>query len=483
MCYEQLVLAPSLSFLHDVVAHSESTLDWLEDPDDPPNREVLAERIFAAYNTVKGVFALLSNRYTMLQLGAGMESDATTQGGVDTLRAKLAFMKEKVHAGTEGLVTNSVLTKWLKKFDNTKAKAVMNTHAKASATTSTFRDRRGGGKGKGVGKGEGGRDSDKGGEGEEQKGSMASGWRQQRSATVDHAWSSHAMDHGAAKALRSWGVFGRRHLRAAGVDARGDGAVSTHGRLGTCTSSTACIAGISCAQARNQHVEARDGLQATRRRVGGYGREEHQQGARVIPYMDDFLVITSSQLEAFRARELASRVLTRLGIGRNEKKGQWGATQLVEHHGLEVDLAAGQFRVNPASLQKIHVQAKALLNEASRQRHWLPARKLAGFTGRCQSVYLAVPPARLYLRELYFLLHAGVGLEDELRHLHITYLELEAVYKTVQSFLRKLTGKVVRLYCDNQAVVAMLSHFTSQNLELMRRMRRLNDIELQAWYI
>ncbi|KAK3264727.1 hypothetical protein CYMTET_26549 [Cymbomonas tetramitiformis] len=202
--------------------------------------------------------------------------------------------------------------------------------------------------------------------------------------------------------------------------------------------------------------------------------------------------------------------------------------------------------------KKIHVQAKALLSEASRQRRWLPARNLAAFTGVCHLVYLAVPPARWYLRELHFVLstkrgwgpkvkltrqawsdiewwlrlpaqsrwngrkiwrsptrakvhtdaslfawggvlnlkHAARGFwSDELRHLHITHLELEAVYKTVQSFLRELTGKVVRLYCDNQAVVAMLSHFTSRNPELMRRMRRLwilldlNAIELQARYI
>jgi len=165
MRYEQLVLAPSLSYLHDAVAHSESTLDWIEDPTDPPNLEDLAERIFAAHNTVKGVFALLSNRYTMIQLRAGMESDATIHGGADALRAKLAFIEEKVYAGTEGLVTDSVLTKWLKEFDNTKAKAVMNTHAKASAKTSTFRDRQGGGKGKGAGKGEGSRGNGKGGKG------------------------------------------------------------------------------------------------------------------------------------------------------------------------------------------------------------------------------------------------------------------------------------------------------------------------------
>ncbi|KAK3243467.1 hypothetical protein CYMTET_46881 [Cymbomonas tetramitiformis] len=78
---------------------------------------------------------------------------------------------------------------------------------------------------------------------------------------------------------------------------------------------------------------------------------------------------------------------------------------------------------------------------------------------------------------------------DEMRCWHITHLELEAVYKTVQAFLQELEGKVVRLYCDNQAVVAMLSHFTSRNPDLMRRMRRLwllldlHDIELQARYI
>ncbi|KAK3289778.1 hypothetical protein CYMTET_2813 [Cymbomonas tetramitiformis] len=55
--------------------------------------------------------------------------------------------------------------------------------------------------------------------------------------------------------------------------------------------------------------------------------------------------------------------------------------------------------------------------------------------------------------------------------------------------MRELEGKVVRLYCDNQAVVAMLSHFTSRNPELMRRMRKLwllldlHYIELQARYI
>eukprot|EP00854_Cymbomonas_tetramitiformis_P034388 gene34388-biopygen28440 len=54
---------------------------------------------------------------------------------------------------------------------------------------------------------------------------------------------------------------------------------------------------------------------------------------------------------------------------RNEKKGQWDPVQVIEHLGLEVDLKHGQFRVTDQ-----------------------------------RSVYLAVPAARLYLRELYFVL-------------------------------------------------------------------------------
>ncbi|KAK3284269.1 hypothetical protein CYMTET_8070 [Cymbomonas tetramitiformis] len=175
--------------------------------------------------------------------------------------------------------------------------------------------------------------------------------------------------------------------------------------------------------------------------------------------MDDFLLMVSSEEEAYELRRRVERVLIRLGLKRNVKKGQW-----------------------------------------------VPV----------QSVYLAVPAARLYLRELYFVLmkkrswgaklHTDSSLfawggvlnlkleargfwNDELRHLHITHLELEAVFKTVQAFLCELHRKVVRLYCDNQAVVAMLAHFTSRNPDLMRRMRRLwslldlNDIELQARHI
>ncbi|KAK3250616.1 hypothetical protein CYMTET_40020 [Cymbomonas tetramitiformis] len=292
---------------------------------------------------------------------------------------------------------------------------------------------------------------------------------------------------------------------------------------------------------------------SVRRRTGGAGGDANRHsGMRVLPYMDDFLVLVDSQRDGFLRREKVQLVLHRLGLRRNEKKGHWEPTQVVEHLGLEVDLKLGQFRVTERRVHKIHTKAKEILCDAARNRRWIPARRLASFTGLCQSVYLAVPAARLYLRELYFVLaekrswgakvkisrsargdlewwsrlpvmsrwngrkiwrsptrakvHTDSSMTawggvlnlkfpargfwpDEMRCWHITHLELEAVYKTVQAFLQELEGKVVRLYCDNQAVVAMLSHFTSRNPDLMRRMRRLwllldlHDIELQARYI
>eukprot|EP00854_Cymbomonas_tetramitiformis_P002121 gene2120-biopygen2021 len=133
MRYDKLVLAPALSYMHDAPAYSDETLDWLQDEKAPPTLEELGERVCATHNTLKGVFALLSNRYTMIQLRADMKTNATSHGGADALRAKLAFIEEKVYARSDGLVTDSVLTMWLKDFNATKAKGVMQTHVKASA--------------------------------------------------------------------------------------------------------------------------------------------------------------------------------------------------------------------------------------------------------------------------------------------------------------------------------------------------------------
>ncbi|KAK3287536.1 hypothetical protein CYMTET_4958 [Cymbomonas tetramitiformis] len=76
--------------------------------------------------------------------------------------------------------------------------------------------------------------------------------------------------------------------------------------------------------------------------------------------------------------------------------------------------------------------------------------------------------------------------------MHITHLGLEAVDKTVRAFCKELKGKMVRLYCDNQAVMrgddAVALYLTTpgsdeENEETLSgwSLLDLNDIELQAW--
>ena len=141
-------------------------------------------------------------------------------------------------------------------------------------------------------------------------------------------------------------------------------------------------------------------------------------------------------------------------------------------------------------------------------------RVLACFTGLAQSLHLAIPPTRLYLRSLYDVMSTRRGWDSEVRlskqalrdldwwahlpeqHLqramyreattatlytdasmrgwdgvlnntafvhgiwtreqssqHITYLELLGVLKSVQALLPRLKRRRVLLFVDNQAVV------------------------------
>ncbi|KAK3279723.1 hypothetical protein CYMTET_12401 [Cymbomonas tetramitiformis] len=147
-----------------------------------------------------------------------------------------------------------------------------------------------------------------------------------------------------------------------------------------------------------------------RRRGGGCGKDKHQEGARVLSYIDDFLVLMGSSVEA---------------------------------------------------LWKINVHPKALLGKALWEK-----RLLSGVTSCDTSTSSAWA------------------------------LELEVVYKMVQLFLRwwELTGKVVRLYCDNQAVVVIRSHSTlfvkpgahaaplaASGLKQRRAPGRVHQIEANEW--
>eukprot|EP00873_Tetraselmis_striata_P021473 jgi/Tetstr1/441737/TSEL_029960.t1 len=265
-------------------------------------------------------------------------------------------------------------------------------------------------------------------------------------------------------------------------------------------------------------------------------RNTRWRGERLLPYMDDFLFLADSREAALELRVRLSTLLDRLGLLRNPNKGVWEPTQVGPHLGLIIDLKRGEFRAPEEKLIALAKAARSLLGRAASNKRWLPARQLASFAGKAQFLYLAVTPARFFLRELHCVLatrqgwggrvkmtnqlrrdlewwtqvpaqhngrsmykpvetaylHAdsssyewgavlnnnsayqarGFWYEDDRSH-HITWKELRAVRHAVESFLPQLRGRRVLLHEDNTAVVAALTNLTSRSPVMMEELRKL----------
>ena len=79
---------------------------------------------------------------------------------------------------------------------------------------------------------------------------------------------------------------------------------------------------------------------AMRLRLGRRG-DPTSRGMRVLPYVDDFLVMAATRSEALRCRRRVTEVLDALGISRHPEKAVWEPTQRLEHLGLDVDAREG----------------------------------------------------------------------------------------------------------------------------------------------
>eukprot|EP00873_Tetraselmis_striata_P039446 jgi/Tetstr1/459710/TSEL_005063.t1 len=130
-------------------------------------------------------------------------------------------------------------------------------------------------------------------------------------------------------------------------------------------------------------------------------RNTRWRGERLLPYMDDFLFLADSREAALELRVRLSTLLDRLGLLRNPNKGVWEPTQVGPHLGLIIDLKRGEFRAPEEKLIALAKAARSLLGRAASNKRWLPARQLASFAGKAQFLYLAVTPARFFLRELH----------------------------------------------------------------------------------
>eukprot|EP00873_Tetraselmis_striata_P014463 jgi/Tetstr1/434727/TSEL_023780.t1 len=274
-------------------------------------------------------------------------------------------------------------------------------------------------------------------------------------------------------------------------------------------------------------------------------RRGRWRGARILPYVDDFLMFASSEPEALELR--VADLLDNMGLLRNPAKGLWEPVQYGQHLGVDIDTATGYLYAPVDKLQRLARQAKQLLQRAARDARWLPVRELQSLVGRAQYLFLAFPAARFYLRELHDVVGPKWGgrvrithqLRRDLqwwtavptqangrpihRHMetaymhcdssgygwgavlngrveargfwgaaderqHITWKELKAVRLAVESLLPHLAGRRV-MYEDNQAVCIVLAGLASRSPTMMAELRKpwylldSNGVHIRARYI
>jgi hypothetical protein len=129
----------------------------------------------------------------------------------------------------------------------------------------------------------------------------------------------------------------------------------------------------------------------------------------MLPYMTDFMFMAHLREAALILRDCVEALLHRLGLHRKPKKGMWEPTQVGDHLGLTIDLLSGEFRAPVDKLQALAKHDSTLLGHAATTARWLPAKQLAAFAVKAQFLYLAIAPARFFLREL----HSVVGTRYE----------------------------------------------------------------------
>ena len=119
------------------------------------------------------------------------------------------------------------------------------------------------------------------------------------------------------------------------------------------------------------------------------------QGIRLISYLDDMLIMSSTQSEARIHLEKSITLLERLGFLINWKKSITDPVQSIEFLGLVVDSKSLSLRVPEAKVQKIQKECQALLNKGT-----VSGRSLAHIIGLLTSVNPAVLPGPLHYRAL-----------------------------------------------------------------------------------
>ena len=243
----------------------------------------------------------------------------------------------------------------------------------------------------------------------------------------------------------------------------------------------------------------------------------HARGIRLLRYLDDWLVLSSSEKKAKESiRELLSLCRT-LGIVINEKKSDLVPSQSAKYLGMTIDTSAGKVFPSLARVEKFLAVAERFCSMQSP-----PAQLWQVILGHLASLERLVPHGRLRMRSLQWHLKSQwspesdppslpVALPEEARRdlswwmvrdhllvgvrfgipapdlhlysdasssgwgahlldqnvsgvwsaqeklLHINLLEMKALFLALQAFQEDVAGHHVTAMCDNSTVVAYVN--------------------------
>ena len=243
----------------------------------------------------------------------------------------------------------------------------------------------------------------------------------------------------------------------------------------------------------------------------------HARGIRLLRYLDDWLVLSSSEKKAKESiRELLSLCRT-LGIVINEKKSDLVPSQSAKYLGMTIDTGAGKVFPSLARVEKFLTVAERFCSMQSP-----PAQLWQVILGHLASLERLVPHGRLRMRSLQWHLKSQwspesdppsfpVALPEEARRylswwmvrdhllvgvrfgtpapdlhlysdaslsgwgahlldqnvsgvwsaqeklLHINLLEMKALFLALQAFQEDVAGHHVTAMCDNSMVVAYVN--------------------------
>ena len=124
------------------------------------------------------------------------------------------------------------------------------------------------------------------------------------------------------------------------------------------------------------------------------------QGLRIVIYIDDILLMASSQSQVTEHSQMLLNLLKNLGFVINQSKSVLDPTHSIEFLGLMIDSESLTFRVPEEKIRKVQKECRHFLNKGVAS-----PRDLSHLIGLLSSFNLAVSPAPLHYRALQRMKH------------------------------------------------------------------------------